>query len=81
MRQKKNNITGELLTWFQSLCSKSRPKTAGDLILPMEEQVKAWRSASRKMDWEITDAEFDRLETLPLVKDEDRILGFTGAVL
>ena len=81
MRQKKNNITGGLLTWFQGLCSKNRPKTAGDLILPMKEQVKAWRSASRIMGWEIADAEFDRLETLPLLRDEDRIHGFTGAVL
>jgi hypothetical protein len=81
LRQEKNKITGELFTWLRNLCSKGQPKTEGDLILPIQEQVKAWRKASRKMDWEIADDEFDMLEELPLLKDEDRIQGFVGAVL
>ena len=81
MSQKKNKITGNLFAWFRNLGSKGRPKTEGDLILPMLEQVNAWRKASRKMDWEITDDEFDMLEALPLLSNEDRIQGFMGAVL
>lgn len=81
MRPKKNNITGELFTWFRNLCSMGQPKTEGDLILPMQEQVNAWRKASRKMDWAINDNEFNMLETKPLLSEEDRIQGFTGAVL
>jgi hypothetical protein len=78
---KKNNITGKLQAWLQNLVSKSRPKTEGDLFLPVQEQINAWRVASRKMDWAITDDEFDTLGAPPLPGDEDRIQGFSGAVL
>jgi hypothetical protein len=79
--QKKNKITGNLFTWFRNFGSKSRPKTEGALFLPVQEQINGWRKASRKMDWAITDDEFDTLEAPPLPGDEDRIQGFTGAVL
>lgn len=81
LSRKKNKITGNLFTWFRNFDSKSRPKTEGDLFLPVQEQINAWRKASRKMDWAITDDEFDTLEAPPLPGDEDRIQGFTGAVL
>jgi len=81
LRPKKNKITGELFAWFRSLCSKGQPKTGANLILSMQEQVKAWRKASQKMGWKITDNEFDRLEARPSLKDEDRTQGFMGAVL
>ena len=81
MDQKKNKITGNLFTWFRNFGSKSRPKTEGALFLPVQEQINGWRKASRKMDWAITDDEFDTLEAPPLPGDEDRIQGFTGAVL
>jgi len=78
---KKNSISADLFTWFRNLCSRGRPKSRGGLFLTMPEQVRAWRKAKRKMDWAITDDEFDTLETLPVISDEDRIQGFTGAVL
>jgi hypothetical protein len=81
LSRKQNKITGKLLAVFRNLGSKGRPETGGDLILPVQEQIKAWRKASQKMGWEITANEFDRLEALPLLKDEDRIQGFMGAVL
>lgn len=81
LSQKKKKITGNLFAWFRNLGSKGQPKTEGDLILPVQEQIKAWRKASRKMDWKITDDEFNTFETLPMLSDEDRIQGFTGAVL
>ena len=81
MKQKKNKKTDDPFAWFRNLCSKGRSKTGGDLILPMQEQINAWRKASRKMDWAITDDEFDTLEALPPLSHEDRIQGFKGAVL
>lgn len=81
MRQKTNKIAGEPFAWLRNLYSKGRPKTRRDLILPMQEQVNAWRKASRKMGWEITADEFERLEALPSLRDEDRVQGFMGTVL
>jgi len=54
LRQRKNKITGELFTWFRNLCSKRQLKAEGNLFLPMLEQVKAWRKASQKMDWQLS---------------------------
>jgi len=51
------------------------------LILTAQDQIKAWRRAIRKMDWKIPDDEFDTLEAMPMLNDEDRIQGFVGAVL
>ena len=81
MSQKNTKIAGNLFAWFRNLGSKDQPKTGGDLILPVREQIKAWRKASRKMDWKIADDEFNTFETLPILSDEDRLQGFTGAVL
>ena len=69
------------LAWLRKLCSKGQSKNGDTLILPLRDQVKAWRKASCKMGWEITDDEFDMLEALPLLRDEDRIQGFVGTVL
>jgi hypothetical protein len=77
----KNRITGNLFTWFRNLGSKGQSKPEADLILTMQEQIKAWRKASRKMDWAISDDEFNMLEALPLVNSENRIQGFMGTVL
>lgn len=51
------------------------------LILPFEKQVKAWRTASRKMKWEIPPSEFDKTVKPPPLTDEDRQVGFSGSVL
>ena len=69
------------LVWLRKLFSKGQSKSGDILILPVQDQIKAWRKASLKMDWEITDDEFDMLQALPLLRDEDRIQGFMGAVL
>ena len=81
MSQKNTKIAGNLFAWFRNLGSKGHPKTGGDLILPVQDQIKAWRKASRKMDWKIADGEFNMLATLPILSDDDRLQGFTGAVL
>ena len=69
------------LVWLQKICSKSRSNNMDTLILTAQYQIKAWRRAIRKMDWKISDDEFDTLEAMPMLNDEDRIQGFMGAVL
>jgi len=81
MRQNRNKIIGKLLPRIAKFVSRGQPNNGGNITLPLTEQIKAWRKASQKMDWEITDDEFDMLEALPSLKDEDRIQGFMGAVL
>ena len=58
--------------------------TIGDAsILPMIEQLKAWRRANRMMGWGIEHIEFAKFaESLPpLLTDNDRLNGFIGAVV
>ena len=69
------------LAWLQKLCSKGRSNSGDTLILPAQDQIKAWRKADRKMGWGITQGEFDMLEGLPTLSDENRRNGFRGAVL
>ena len=57
------------LAWLRKLCSKGQSKNGGILILPVQDQIKAWRKASRKMEWKIADDEFNTLETLPTLSD------------
>jgi hypothetical protein len=69
------------LVWLRNLCSKDQPKKGDELILTLEEQIKAWRIANRKMGWNITPAEFDMPAALPKLTDEDRSKGFIGTAL
>jgi hypothetical protein len=69
------------LTWLRRACLKDQSKTKEKLILPVQDQIKAWRIASRKMGWSITQDEFDTLETPPELTDESRGQGFRGTVL
>ena len=69
------------LAWLRKLCSKGQSKNGDTLILPLPDQIKAWRIASRKMGWSITQDEFDTLETPPELTAENRSQGFRGTVL
>jgi hypothetical protein len=69
------------LLWFRNLFSRAQPESRRDLILPLQDQIKAWRNANRKMGWEIKSEEFDVLEVLPTLTDKDRIKGFIGTAL
>ena len=51
------------------------------LILPISQQIKAWRKANRKMAWDIPGEEFAAIPVPPLLTDEDRIRGFSGVAL
>jgi len=69
------------LVWLQNLCSKGQPKKGDELILTLQEQIKAWRKANHKMGWNITPDEFDMPDALPKLTDEDRRKGFIGTAL
>ncbi len=66
---------------LRKIFTKSRPQIRNDQILPLPDQVKAWRRANRKMGWGIDGDEFDKLTVLPLLTNEDRLEGFIGTVL
>ncbi len=67
--------------WLRNLFLKGKSDNRICQILPLEEQVKAWHRANKKMNWGIGDAEFDRLEKPPLLTDNDQIQGFIGTAL
>ena len=69
------------LAGLRRFYSKCRTKGDGAYILPLQDQVKAWRIASRKMNWSITQDEFDALQTPPELTDENRIQGLKGVAL
>jgi hypothetical protein len=57
------------------------PGIPEDLILPIDEQVKAWKRAKKKMSWSIKNEEFTSIgEPPPLTKD-DVDSGFAGIAL
>lgn len=49
--------------------------------MPLEEQIRAWERANRKMAWGISRQEFTALEAPPEIGREERMEGFTGAAL
>ena len=69
------------LVWLRKLYSKSQSKGVDNLILPLQDQIKAWRKAVTKMNWEIAQEEFDGIEIPPLLTEDDYRQGFKGAVL
>ena len=69
------------IVWLRNLCSKGQSKKGDGLILSLQEQIKTWREANRKMGWNITPDEFDMPDALPKLSDEDRKKGFIGTAL
>ncbi len=71
------------MPWLRNLFIREQKEVWRSLILPVSIQIKAWRKARRKMNWGISEAEFDRVAALspPSLTAEDRSHGFVGAVL
>ena len=68
--------------FIHNLFLKNSPPGKGAVILPMKEQMKAWRRAAQKMGWSIDNREFEKLDVLPApLTDNDRKYGFIGTVL
>ena len=69
------------LVWLRSLCSKGKSKKGDESILTLQEQIKSWHKANRKMGWNITQDEFDKQEILPSLTDGVLNQGFIGTAL
>jgi hypothetical protein len=70
-----------ILPRLKSLFSRKQPEVNSDPILPVAAQINAWRKAAKKMNWQLTEEEFDGIEIPPLLTEDDRRQGFKGAVL
>ena len=69
------------LVWLRNLSLKGKPKKGDESILTVQEQLKAWRMANRKMGWNIPQAEFDKQDIAPLSTDSVLNQGFIGTAL
>jgi hypothetical protein len=68
------------LSLLGKLFANAKPQVR-DLILPLAEQIEAWRRANRRMSWGITDEEFRRIQPPPPIDEGDRRDGFIGTAL
>lgn len=50
-------------------------------ILPVKDQIKAWRKASRKMKWGVSREEFKAITPPPKLSERDIKQGYSGSVL
>ena len=58
-----------------------RSRNFSEHILPLQEQIKAWQKANRKMSWKIREEEFESLASIPVLTEDDIQQGFIGAAL
>jgi hypothetical protein len=65
------------MSWIK----RRRPRTTGEVLLPVARQVRAWRRANRRMGWKIPDHAFRRLPPVPVPTPTDREEGFAGVIL
>jgi hypothetical protein len=69
------------LVWLRNICSKGKPKKGEESILTMQEQIKAWRHANRKMGWKIPQDEFNNQEITSVSAESTENQGFIGTAL
>jgi len=72
-----------LLHFIHNLFLKGSPLSQGAVILPIKEQIEAWRKANKTMSLGIDIGEFEKIaiSSPPRLTDNDRMCGFIGAVL
>ncbi|MDH4230526.1 MAG: hypothetical protein OEW04_00670 [Nitrospirota bacterium] len=68
-------------SFIRFLSSEGCNKFSENSILPVEDQVKAWKVANRKMHWNIGENEFSRTGNVPVLTEEDSTEGFTAVAL
>jgi hypothetical protein len=56
-------------------------ENSGNLILPVSEQVDAWKRTQKKMSWNIKREEFDLIGEPPSLTENDADSGFAGIAL
>jgi hypothetical protein len=65
-----------------NLFRPARPvKQHDDGVLPLQDQLDAWRKAVKKMRWGIRREEFDRIPAPAALTAEERAAGFAGTAL
>ena len=69
------------LVWLRNVYSKGRSKKEDESILTVQEQIKAWRQANRKMGWNIPQDEFKKQEIMPTSIESTENQGFIGTAL
>jgi hypothetical protein len=69
--------------FLHNIFLKANAPGQGAIILPMNQQIKAWRLANRMMGWGIDNNEFEKFAASlpPHLTDNDQMNGFIGAVL
>jgi hypothetical protein len=71
------------MRWLKDIFSPERPAVAAwdAAILPLEDQIDAWRRAGEKMRWRLTEEEFAHIAApLPLT-EEEKTEGLEGSAL
>lgn len=69
------------VNWLSRLFFPKKPEFTGHTILPIEEQFRAWRRASKKMKWDIAEKEFNGVGPPPSLTGNDLEQGFAGTAL
>lgn len=69
------------IPWLRRLFSSEEPEFRNREILPLEEQINAWRTANKKMKWGIREEEFDGIGSPSGLTEDDVSHGFVGAAL
>jgi len=69
--------------FIHNILLKANAPSREVIILPINQQIKAWQRANRKMGWGIDNNAFEKLSVSlpPQLTDKDRVYGFIGAVL
>lgn len=69
------------LDLLRNLRSKGKPKKGEESILTVQDQIKAWRLANRKMGWNIPENELEKQETISSSNNSGVHPGFIGTAL
>ena len=69
------------VNWLGRLFPPKKPEFTEHVIFPIEEQIKAWRRANKKMNWDIGEKEFEGIDSPPSLTDHDLEQGFVGIAL
>ena len=69
------------VNWLLRLLAPRKDESRGPFMIPVDEQIRAWRRANKKMNWEIGEKEFQGIGSPPLLTDGGPDQGFAGAAI
>ena len=69
------------VNWLLRLLSPKRGEFTEPFMFPIDEQIMAWRSANKKMNWDIGETEFKGIGAPPSLNNSDLERGFVGIAL